>query len=349
MTIEKNFYMVTPYSVAETEIVTAPPDAENDVYAGGTTYATDDLVWYNGNVWRSLADSNTGNTPVEGAWWTDLGQVDEGASVWDSGTTYALNQYAVKDGKLWRSTVGSNLNSAPTATNENWQDYGATNRLRAFDGFIDGVASQSDGLSYTLTFTEFVSQIGILRATGTDVQVTVTDDTDGLVYDQTFPLQDDSGINDAWDYCFGPFVNIDMVLIEDLPPYGGADITITISGTNVEVGQIVLGSGLVLGAVKTNSSTGIEDYSTKERDGFNRAFVVERPYSDTAVFDLSIPTQSVGFVKRRLAERRAKATLYFMAGGAPYGMAAYGYFQDFDILHSTPVLADCTLEIEGLG
>lgn len=43
-------------------------------WAGGTTYATGNRVYYGTAptryVWRSLQDGNTGNTPSEGAWWT---------------------------------------------------------------------------------------------------------------------------------------------------------------------------------------------------------------------------------------------------------------------------------------
>lgn len=347
MTVAPNFYLMAPLAVTDAEITNGPPDAENQVYDAGTTYAADDLVWYGGNVWQSLVGSNTGNTPVEGANWTDLGEVDEGADKWTAGT-YAADVYKVHNSALWRSDESSNADE-PTATSTKWTRYGATNRHKAFDGFLQDMVSQSGGISYTMEFADLVTDLAILRASGNEARVTMTDVTDGLVYDETFPLQDDSAIIDAWAYCFAPFIFNDTVLVNDLPPYAGAEIGISIDGDSTSVAQIILGSGLALGTVKTGTSVGIESYSIKERDDFNRSIVVARPYSDTVDFDLTVSTLQVGYVKRRLAEREALPTLYYMSGGAPYGAVAYGFFQNFDILHSTSVIADTVLEIEGLG
>lgn len=350
--LDTDFYMLAPLPVTETEITLAPPSAEQRVYAGGTTYATDDLVWYAGNVWKSLQDSNTGNTPVEGAWWTDLGSVDQDADVWASGTTYATGDYAVHEGALWVSAADSNIGNTPSTASTEWTRVGAANRLKAFDGFIQDAAVQLGGLHYELSFTSLVTEIAVLRASGLSVTVTMTDATEGEVYNQTFDLQDDSAIIDAWTYCFNDFVTIDTVLIEDLPPYSGSDITVTIgaeSNETASVGQIVFGAGIGLATTKVGTSVGIESYSVKDRDDFNRSIVVARPYSDTVDFDLAISTTRVGYVKRQLALREALPTLYYMSGGAPYSAIAYGFFQNFDILHSTTVIADCVLEIEGLG
>jgi len=345
---DPNFNMLAPLAVTETELVSGIPDAENQVYAGGTTYATGDLVWYSGNVWRSLQDSNTGNTPVEGAWWTDLGAVDEGASEYASGTTYNTGDYAVYQGQLWQCAADGTIGVTPATTATEWTRQGATNRFKAFDGFLQDTASLSGGIPYVLEFADLVTDIAILRASGSSVNVTMTDDTDGEVYNEDFALIDDSTITDWWQYFFAPVEQIDTVLAV-LPPYAGAEIAITFTGGETSVAQIVAGTGLALGSVKTGTSVGIESYSIKDRDDFNRSIVVARPYSDTVSFDLAVGTLQVGYVKRRLALRDALPTLFYMTDGAVYGAIAYGFFKDFDILHSTPVVADCVLEIEGLG
>ena len=344
-----NFKILSPLAVTSAELLSGIPDAENQVYNAGTTYATGDLVWYTGNVWRSLVDSNTGNTPVEGANWTDLGEVDQNASLWLVGTTYALDDYAVYQGFLWRSTVGSNTGNTPTDAATQWTKQGATNRFKAFDGFLQDEAALTGEIPYVLQFTDLVTDIALLRATGTSVNVVMTDAVEGEVYNQTFALLDDSAIIDWWAYFFAPVITSDTVLIEEMPPYAGAEIAVTITGGDVGVGQIVAGASLALGTVKTGTGVGIESYSIKERDDFNRSIVVQRPFSDTVSFDVAISTTSVGYAKSRLAEREADPTLYYMSGGAEYGAVVYGFFIDFDILHSTSSIADCVLEIEGLG
>jgi len=345
---DPNFNLLVPLSVTETELLSGIPDAENQTYDAGTTYAVGELVWHGGNVWRSLQDSNTGNTPVEGAWWTDLGAVDEGALEYSAGTTYNINDYAVYEGQLWKCAANSTTGVTPAVTATEWTRQGATNRLKAFDGFLQDVAVFPEAFSYTLSFPDLVTDVAILRSSGSSVNVTMTDDTEGEVFNQDFALIDDSAIVDWWAYFFAPILQIDNVLVT-LPPYAGSDIVVTFTGETVEVGQMIFGAGLALGSVKTGTSVGIESYSLKDRDDFNRSLVVARPYSDTVSFDLAIGTQQVGYVKRQLAVREALPTLYYMRDGAAYGAIAYGFFKDFDILHGTPFVSDCVLEIEGLG
>lgn len=349
MTIRKNFSILAPLTIDAGVLQVGPPDAENQVYNAGVSYLAGDLVWYGGNVWQSLADSNLGNTPFEGASWTDLGEVDEGASVYSSGTTYPQDAYVIYQGSVWQSALSSNIGNTPSNTDPNWTRIGATNRFKSFDGFLQDEAALAGPMSFELQFAELVTEIAILRASGAEVRVTMTDIVDGLVYDETFPLIDDSAIVDAWEYCFAPFVFQDTILVEGLPPYAGATIGVEVSGEETSVAQLVAGTALALGMVRPGTQVGIESYSIKDRDDFNRSIVVQRPYSDTVDFDLLISTNEVGYVKRRLAEREALPSLYFMSEGAALGAIAYGFFQNFDILHSSTVIADCVLEIEGLG
>lgn len=288
-------------------------------------------------------------TLAEGAWWTDLGAVDQGASAYDAGTTYNTGDYAVYQGQLWLCASNSTTGITPVSTASEWTLQGATNRLKAFDGFLQDVASLSGGMTYVLEFTDRVTAMAVLRANGTSVNVTITDDTEGEVYNQTVSILDVSAVTNWYEYFFYQPVQQDTVLVENLPPYTGAEIAVTITGDDVSVGQIIAGTPRRLGTVKVGTSVGIESYSIKDRDDFNRALVVPRPYSDTVSFDLAMNTLQVGYVKRQLALREAQPTLYFMSEGAAFGAVAYGFFRDFDILHSTAVLADCVLEVEGLG
>ncbi len=88
-------------------------------YNSGSTYAIDDLVCDNSYVfWFSLQNSNTGNTPAEGAWWTaaenldfiqaDQSQVlilDDGFRLFTRGGVSALKKFISRfDGKLTPDT-----------------------------------------------------------------------------------------------------------------------------------------------------------------------------------------------------------------------------------------------------
>ncbi len=47
------------------------------VYDATVTYSENHRVTYGGSTWRSLEDSNTGNTPAEGSWWTTATEVTD--------------------------------------------------------------------------------------------------------------------------------------------------------------------------------------------------------------------------------------------------------------------------------
>jgi len=349
MAIENDFFMLAPLGVSNSELIVGPPDAESQVYAGGTTYAEGDEVWDAGKVYRSKQNSNTGNAVSNATWWEDLGEVDEGALEYASGTTYNIDDYAVYDGHLWQCAADGTSGITPSVTAPQWTQVGRTNRYKAFDDFLQDEASLSGGLTYQLTFTAQANQIVLLRPTGSEARVVMTDAIDGVVYDETQSLLDDSEIVDWHAYFFAENVQQDSVIFDDIPPYTGTDIEITVDGDSAAVAQIVCGAGVAIGQVVTGTTVGIESYSIKDRDDFNRSVVVARPYSDTVDFDLMIQTQRVGYVKRKLAERDALPTLYFMQNGSAYGAVAFGFYQNISIFHSTSMVADCVLEIEGLG
>lgn len=301
------------------------------------------------NPYQKILASYSEPARSENSYWTDLGEVDQGASAYASGTTYNIDDYAVYEGQLWRCAADATTGVTPSITASEWTRQGATNRLKAFDGFLQDAASLSGNIRYTLEFSERVTSVSILRAVGASATITMTEDTAGVVYNETFPLLDVSSITNWYEYFFYQPAQFDTVIAETLPPYTGATINVEITGDNVSVGQVIAGNPRRVGVVKVGTSVGIESYSIKERDEFNRSIVVPRPYSDTVSFNLAINAQQVGWLKRQLALMDAQETLYYMSDGSSYGAIAYGFFRDFEILHSTAVVADCVLEIEGLG
>ena len=75
-------------------------------YAAPTTYSLGDLAENGGSIWYSLQDNNTGNTPSEGAYWT---QFLAGSSVADGAVTNVkLAADAVTSDKILDGTISTN-------------------------------------------------------------------------------------------------------------------------------------------------------------------------------------------------------------------------------------------------
>ena len=67
-------------------------------YSGVTTYASGDLISNGGLYWRSLQDSNTGNTPVAGGVWWDEVKI---YTVWANATAYSVGDYVERSNTVW--------------------------------------------------------------------------------------------------------------------------------------------------------------------------------------------------------------------------------------------------------
>lgn len=342
---ESIFHMMPPVVVTETEILTGIPDAQNQVYStGDRPYAAGAYVWDGGHVFLSLVDGNNAATS-DAASWQDLGEVDQGAAAWSGSASE--NQLVVSGGGLWKSTINSNT-VTPALDSNNWQYMRATFRSSPFDDVFQDTASLAGPIKYTLQTTELVTHIAVLRASGDQLSVKMTDAVDGVIYNETFSLIDDSNVRDAWEYCFNPIMYRDEFVVGPMPPYAGAEIEIEITG-EASVAQILIGHSQPHGIALVGSAAGFEAYDKIERGEFNRAKIVERSYSDTAGFILRIPKGSVGYFKREFAKRRAKPTLYYVPGFEHMGMITYGLFKGLNPISIGRVSATCTLDTEGLG
>lgn len=348
-------FMLGPIELASSEFTQAPPDAENQTYdVGDAPFAIDTEVWDAGHTYRSLTDGNTAILS-DGANWLDLGEVDQGAILYNPSTSYDFEDYAVYEGNLWQSSIagnGTNTGNTPDLEGTSWVKAGATNRFKAFDKTLTDLAVSIGWIKYTFQSPEIITSLLIFRLTAASVTVRVTDVTEGLVYEKTVPALDTSAITDWYEFFTYEPRTAEAIILDDLPAYRNATIEIIIEsdpGEVVSVGQITLGKPFGLGITRPNTSIGIESYSRKTRDDFNNFSIVVRPYSDLVDFDIIVPTQTAGFVKRRLAEREALPTVFYTNNGVNLGTFVYGFFQTFRILHSSTVIAQCSLKVEGLG
>ena len=190
----------------------------------------------------------------------------------------------------------------------------------------------------------------MLNVDAATVRVVVDDPVAGIVYDRTEVLQSDSGITDWYAYFFTPIQQqIDKVFM-DLPAYATATTRVTISKTGETVGVGVLSVGLQtpIGTAEHGTGIGIIDYSRKEQDDFGNFTIQKRAFSKRADFVVTMEPGRVDDVQNFLTSIRAQPVVW--VGNEEFGSTIiYGYFRDFDILLSNPVLSDYNIEVEGLA
>lgn len=274
---------------------------------------------------------------------------------WNVATAYTVgNRVILLSTHRIYEAVGSSTGVNPaTDDGTNWLNIGATNRWKAFDQKIGDPVTQVDSISYTLTDANSTpTGVALFGLKGVTATVTVTDSVEGEVYSQTNSLLDSDEIFDWFSYFFEEITYVTTTLFTGIPPYRGSTVSVTVTedtGETAQLGQLVFGYVTDLGVTTYGTAISIQDFSRKETDAFGNFIVVERAFANLVDFDVRLPTQTAGRVRRILAEYRATPIVYVGNENSGFGTIVYGFYRNFDITLDTPSLSFAAIEVEGLS
>lgn len=277
-------------------------------------------------------------------------------TAWDSGTTYGLGDtviYVAADTHwIVESLQAGNTAHTPTGASADtwWLLVGNTNRWAMFDGMVQSQTSAADEIAVTLTSTAArVDSVALFNIDCAEARVTVTDATDGVVYDETVSMVSPSGITDWYAYFFEPITRITDYVFTELPPYLSSeiDVTLTDAGGTAKCGACVIGLSREIGGTQYGAQTGIQDYSIKQQDDFGNYSILERAYNKRAVFQIMVENGLIDELQIILAGYRATPVVY--VGTDLYASTMiYGYYKDFSVVISYPTVSILSIELEGL-
>lgn len=274
-------------------------------------------------------------------------------SAWLVGTIYADGDRVIVTTpnihKIYESQQAANTGNDPTTDDGTWWlEVSSTNRWKLFNGIVQEQTVQAGGMEYVLQSPNVVNSLALINVDCAEVTVTMDDATEGEVYNQTFSLISDSGIQDWYAYFFEPIVRDDRLAILDLPPYANADITVTFTDTGTaKCGALIIGQFADLGFSQHGASYSIIDYSTKTTDSQGRVTITDGPYANKLDVDVILDTAVFGTVRNTLADLRTTPCAW-IAEENNRNSIIYGYYREFDIILSNPTTSRCSLEIEGL-
>lgn len=267
---------------------------------------------------------------------------------WNSATAYTIgNRVIVAARHEIYEAVTANTNMPPATSHDDWLLVGATNRWAMFDDKVGTATTAAGTLTVTLE-PGLVSALALVNVSATEARIVMTDSIEGVVFDQTYPLYDNSTITDWWAYFFEPVERKSLHIVTGLPSYGGASIAVTLSGAAVALGSLVLGKlkQYAVAALR-GASVSIQDYSRKERDDWGNVIITERAFAKRANWSYIIDSALIDTMQRQLAALRARPALY-IGSGAYEATVIYGFYRDFSIVIAHPHHAECSIEIEGL-
>src|SRR5690606_10812643 len=182
------------------------------------------------------------------------------------------------------------------------------------------------------------------------VRVRAVDPTKGIIFEKEVAPVSTEGIDNWWSWFFAPVELIKDFIISDIPAtsFGTIQVTLTRTGAPVSIGELVVGTEFEIGRALFGSEVGITDYSVKEQDQYGNWFIVERGFSKRAEFDISVNARDTGMIQRKLAQYRAKP-LVWIGSAELEATVIYGYYKDFSIVISGPVVSDEAISVEGLN
>ena len=273
--------------------------------------------------------------------------------LWVNNSTYAKDVKVTWKDRNWLAVAAVPAGIEPgnevvTADNPaKWVDQGATNCMSMFDDVVGTQSTHAGSVTVTLQPGVVVNSVAVLNLVGNSYRVTMTDPTEGVVYDRTDSLVD--GAVDNWyDWFFEEIEDRVTTVLTDLPAYATAQISITVFDVaTAAIGALVLGKLTTLGTTLYTARVGIDDYSLKERDKFGNFSVLERAFADNGDFPVLVETSRVTKIKRLLTEVRAKPVVW-IAEETYEATIIYGFYKTFDITYSDDTNSNMQITLEGM-
>ena len=296
---------------------------------------------------------------------------------WDSTTTYNTgDRVMVTDPGVHRryeSLIDNNTSNFPPDNVDGdtpfWLDLGPTNRWAPFDEKIGTQVSSAvaydfvtysvetkpsspAGVAYTLNVESPIGAIAFFELDGRFIDLQVETSGQGVVFAERVPLIEVISEPGWFPYFFEPIIRKREAAIFRIPRTLSADsatvkVAVEGGGGDAKIGALVIGDPIDLAFATFGVSTGILDFSRKERDEFGNAIVVRREFARTLDADFEVQRDKAPFMQRTIGELRGLPVVW-EASETDTTTLVYGFTRDFDISIQFVDWATGRLEIEGL-
>ena len=338
-----NFNIATTYAIGELVYTQL-------VVLGGTFGQPNTVV--SQAVYKSLQNGNVGHDPfinASSSWWEF--RVDFPVP-WLESVNYSVGRVVyTSDGKLWKTPYGIRWVTPASKYTSNWVKIGPSNRTAMFDNqsFTTSVANKE--IRVTIP-TGIIDTVALINVSADMATVTVRNGLGGsVVYTKTVGLTGGNPTN-AWDYYFSdPLLRTNQYIFDNIPPFSNSHVTLELTGgTEVSIGNLIVGKSKDLGLSVYGAQAGILDFSTKTTDFFGSTLFTKRGYKKTLSIQTEVKKEKINQVQRLLYNLRTIPALWISTTDTELSepLVLFGFYKDFSTTISYPTHALCSLEIEGL-
>lgn len=265
------------------------------------------------------------------------------------GTDYAVGARVIYKHVIYESVQTPNVSHTPTLWPLYWAPISPTNQWAMFDSETSTQTSAAGSLTVVIK-PGYINSLAVFGLEGETLDITVRDGLAGpVVYSATRTL-DGTVLADWYQYFYEPYVQLGEVVLIDLPTYGNAHITLTVTGAGtVKCGTLAAGTAYLVGDTQYGASASIIDYSRKDTSATGVTSLTKRKYSKRMSAPLVLDNGQINKVQRLLADLRATPCAWIGTDSAGYEpLIIFGFYRDFSIDVAYPTQSFCNLEIEGL-
>jgi len=275
---------------------------------------------------------------------SSIAEPDTDETVWSAGTsTIGQVRILTTTHRKYRATVAStdSPDVGVLADPKTWVDIGPTNKWAMLDNRNSTQSIAEGGIDIQFTPGTVTPSVSGFNITGaTTVDITVTFDSSGAIYEKSISMVDNSSVYDYWTWSWSPIKTRTEFIVTDLPFYSSAVIDIDFVGPGtVGVGSVVFGTSTQLGAINYGTSFkllagGIEDDSATMK-------LID--------YKFTIWNNQGGFVFRILESLLGKPAVYFANENIDNGAMVLGFYQDSNISIDTPSFCPVSLSVKGVN
>jgi hypothetical protein len=279
---------------------------------------------------------------------SNIGDTDD-YDLYSGGTTYALGDKVVGvDHHEYESLANSNIGHA-LSDGAWWLDLGSDRKWRMFDLSNSTQSTETDEIDITVQVAGRANAVSVLNCSCDTIQIIASTAGDGEIYNETFDMTADAGVNNWYDYFFAPIDRRTDLIVNDLPTNGNPEIQVisTATGGTVRIGTLTIGQSFFIGGGMYGANIGITDYSRKVVDDFGNWSITPRGFAKRGDYDVWVDNTKIDAIAALLAAIRATPCV-FRDDGDYSALIIFGFYKSWNIKIPGPYKSVVTFSIEGL-
>jgi len=269
---------------------------------------------------------------------------------WAAGT-YAEGDRVIDGIEAYESLTANNtdtIEAGLAATPPTWLRLGFINRWKMFRDGRDSKTRQDGGITVQLTPGIVTNGIALLGMEGLEVDVTMTDPTEGVVFDRTFVIRD-IGVTNIWDYFFLPYGTRSDFVALDLPPYDAATIEIDVRTSNPgdtsAAGRVLLGVVRDLGTTDHDLQVRWINFSDINRNPFGDLQLTKRRRVKLVTYPITVERANSDFAISELDSVTNELSV-FVGDEDVSASITFGIPRRPQVTFSNPAVTDMSIEVE---